>query len=327
MPTVEAATPRLVQRALESVVLAAPPQARVPATRAELIAVAESDYDARLVAIDRDQIRDIFSPAVDAGATAIQLEGNVASSAVDCLAYLLTVTAINYRCWRRGAGGVVRYQRGGKVGRPALWEAFSAAWGLDDPAPQRLRAALAQRGMHGVFGDIPDPAGRQKILDEMLGAGAVDTFCATVVRQGRLLEKVTVDDASALARRFPVAFADRYLMKAQLALALFSGCARHAGISHDATNLTALADEDAPRILRSLGVLKYASEVAEAVDAWQLLPIGSAAERAIRAATILACEEVAAHTGRTAIEVDSLLRLSRDVDSAAPFHLTETTAY
>jgi len=133
-----------------------------------------------------------------------------------------------------------------------------------------------------------------------------------------------VADASAWLDAFPTAFADRYLIKAQFALAMFSGCARRAGISHDAANLTAFADDQAPRILRTLGVLRYAQEVADAVDAWQLLASESAVERAIRAATILACEEIAAHTGRTAVDVDGLLRLSQDVDSTTPFHLTET---
>jgi len=50
-------------------------------------------------------------------------------------------------------------------------------------APDRLRAALAERGINGVFGNISDPAGRQKILDEILGGRSVDTFCATVIRQ------------------------------------------------------------------------------------------------------------------------------------------------
>jgi len=327
MPTIEARTPSTVQNVVEPVAPAASVQAPIPATRAELIAIAEADYDARLVAIDRALIRDIFSPANDAGATATQLEGKVASSAVDCLSYLLILTAIDYRCWQQEEGVIVRYHHQGKVGRSALWAAFSTAWGLDDLAPDRLRAALAERGINGVFGNISDPAGRQKILDEILGGRSVDTFCATVIRQGRLLEKVTVADASALARRFPTAFADRYLIKAQFALAMFSGCARRAGISHDAANLTAFADDQAPRILRTLGVLRYAQEVADAVEAWQLLASESAVERAIRAATILACEEIAAHTGRTAVDVDGLLRLSQDVDSTAPFHLTETTSY
>jgi hypothetical protein len=298
-----------------------------PANRAGLIAIAESDYAPRLVGIERDRISDIFWTLDYLAPTVVQLEGKVASNAAGSLAFLLIVSAINYQFWRRKAGAIVRYHHAGKIGAQALWEAFSSAWGLDDATPDRFRAALAERGVSGVFGDIPDLAGRKKILDEMLFERAVETFCATVIRQGRLLQRVTVADASALARRFPIAFGDPYLKKAQLALAMFSACARGAGISHDAANLTALANYRLPRVLRALGVLRYSNDVAGAVDARHLLPAGSAAERAIRAATILACEEIAAHTGKTAADVEILLWSSRDASSTAPFHLTETTWY
>jgi hypothetical protein len=299
----------------------------IPATRAELIAIAESDYAPGLVGIRRDRISDIFWPLGEVEPRVIQVGGRAASNAAGSLAFLLIVTAINYQLWQRKAGAIVRYHHAAETGAPALWGACSSAWGLEDPTPDQFRAALAEGGIVGVFGDIPVPAGRKKILDEILSERAVDTFCATVIRQGLLLQRVTVADARAIAQRFPIAFADPYLVKAQLALAMFSACARGAGISHDAANLTAFADYRIPWVLRALGILRYSKDVADAVDSWHLLPTRSAAERAVRAATILACEEIAAHTGRTAVDVDLLLWASQEVSSTAPFHLTETTSY
>jgi len=300
----------------------------IAASRAELIAIAESDHAPRLVGIDRDRISDIFWSFDNVGPTVVRLEGKVASNAAHCLAYLVIANAINYQFWQRKENALVRYHHARKTGAQALWEAFADAWGPDDATPGRFQAALVERGIKGVFGDIPDAIGREKILDEIFAGRAVETFCATVVQQGRLTERVSVADASALARRFPTAFADPYLTKAQRALAMFSACARGAGISHDAANLTALADHRVPRALRALGVLRYSKEVADPVDARHLLPAGSAAERAIRAATILACEEIAAHTGKSAADVEVLLWSSQDaISAAAPFHLTETTRY
>ena len=91
--------------------------------------------------------------------------------------------------------------------------------------------------------------------------------------------------------------------------------------------LTAMADYQVPRVLRALGVLEYCPSLADRINRHDLLEEGGPEELAIRAATIIACEAIAAHTGGTSADIDNLLWLSQDIAGDAPFHLTETPLY
>jgi len=88
-----------------------------------------------------------------------------------------------------------------------------------------------------------------------------------------------------------------------------------------------MADYQVPRVLRALGVLEYCPSLADRINRHDLLEEGGPEELAIRAATIIACEAIAAHTGGTSADIDNLLWLSQDIAGDAPFHLTETRLY
>ena len=66
------------------------------------------------------------------------------------------------------------------------------------------------------------------------------------------------------------------------------------GAFHDISQLTMFADYRVPVVLRELGVLRYAQQLAAAVDARQELAAGSAEELEIRAATVVAIERLRA---------------------------------
>lgn len=102
---------------------------------------------------------------------------------------------------------------------------------------------------------------------------------------------------------------------------------RDTGIAVNVADLTAFADYQVPRVLRALGVLDYSPSLADRVDHHHLLEEGGQEELSIRAATIIACEAIAAHTGGTSADIDNLLWLSQDIAGETPFHLTETRWY
>ncbi|MPN62756.1 hypothetical protein SDC9_210509 [bioreactor metagenome] len=138
---------------------------------------------------------------------------------------------------------------------------------------------------------------------------------------------MTVAQAAGLAAIFPLAFDDPYLKKAQLALSMIAAFLRSTGNDVGAEDLTAFADYQVPRVLRGLGVLAYSTSLADKVDQRILLTENGQEELSIRAATVLACEAIAAHTGGTSADIDNLLWLSQDIAGETPFHLTETRWY
>lgn len=102
----------------------------------------------------------------------------------------------------------------------------------------------------------------------------------------------------------------------------------------DLDQLTAFADYKVPQILREMGVLEYAEELASTVDSRTRIPAGHRMEVEIRAATIIACDMLVAslrQIGReiTAAELDwQLWSLSQSLGGESrPYHLTETIYY
>ncbi|MDK9702531.1 MAG: queuosine salvage family protein [Sulfuritalea sp.] len=293
--------------------------------RRALLQRANDDYRPGLVMIDAERVRAIQWEASGADAMVIRINGPAGTSPSSALPFLVAMTSINYRFWdRQRDGTLTRYRHLGKTGARALWLAFEHAWG-------ESVAEFAQGFQHGHlwdwFGAIPDPESRATILCEVLTNNWLREVCAEIEREIDATGTVQVGQARLLADAFPAAFGDPYLKKAQLALAAYAGYLRSLARPVNTSDLTAMADYQVPRVLRALGMLSYSPELSRRVDGGELLAPDSAEENAIRAATIIACEAIAAQVGGTAADVDNLLWQSQDVAGEARFHLTETTWY
>lgn len=94
-----------------------------------------------------------------------------------------------------------------------------------------------------------------------------------------------------------------------------------------ALDVTAAAVYQLPKVLRTLGILRYSEILAQSVDSETPIAKEGAEERAIRAATIIACDLLATHFGCSIAEVDFWLWLNRNQSHDAKFHLTFTSAY
>lgn len=106
------------------------------------------------------------------------------------------------------------------------------------------------------------------------------------------------------------------------------------GAFHDLGQLTAFADYKVPQILREMGVLVYAADLADIVDSRTRITSGSRMEVEIRAGTIVACDRLVSalrKDGRdvTSAELDwHLWSLSQSLGAQSrPYHLTETIYY
>lgn len=99
--------------------------------------------------------------------------------------------------------------------------------------------------------------------------------------------------------------------------------------SIDLSTLTAFADYKLPQILRAYGVLQYAPALAACVDQQVFLPANGPEEIAIRAATIVAVDQIAKQAGMRACDVDAALWIESQtsVGQMAPYHRVLTTAY
>ena len=299
-----------------------------PFDRYSLIRLAEEQYDPSLVMIDSHRISGIPWPADSASPMTLQVPESVAGNEKSAVSFLLAMTSINYRFWYRAPGGALgRYSHMGKTGARALWTAFEAAWGPTVHNGSALAKRLHADEFTILFGHMPDRAGRLAILGELLAHDKLSAATELLLADIHAHRKVTVAQAAGLAAIFPLAFDDPYLKKAQLALSMIAAFLRSTGLDVGAEGLTAFADYQVPRVLRGLGVLAYSPSLADKVD--QRIPLAENGheERTIRAATILACEAIAAHTGGTSADIDNLLWLSQDIAGDAPFHLTETRWY
>ena len=128
----------------------------------------------------------------------------------------------------------------------------------------------------------------------------------------------------------------RILKRAQITVVDIAGSLSESGLGkfNDIAHLTAFADYKIPQILRALGVMVYASELAERVDQRRLLDPGSAEEVEIRATMVWAVELIRQELERLgrsyrAFELDWFLwYLSQSPDiSRQPYHRTRTIFY
>lgn len=97
----------------------------------------------------------------------------------------------------------------------------------------------------------------------------------------------------------------------------------------DLSTLTGFADYKLPQILRAYGVLQYGPALAACVDQQIFLPTNGPQEIAIRAATIVAVDQIAKRAHMRACDVDAALWLESQthVGHLAPYHRVLTTAY
>jgi hypothetical protein len=94
----------------------------------------------------------------------------------------------------------------------------------------------------------------------------------------------------------------------------------------DVDRLTVFADNLLPHVLRAEGVLRYAPELAERVDAGVELEAGEEMEREIRACTVHACEGIAARLGVPPRTLDNWL-WNRGLELGGRPHRTRTVYY
>lgn len=307
--------------------------ARVPVTKSDVIAVAWEWYDPSLVRINEDAIS-----SLDLDLSGLH-DGSMGRSALDRdwsadAAFAFALNAINYQFWDvKPESGFSRYAFEGLQGAVGMRHAFERAWrdsiGLFTKA--KAGRPLTLEDIYTIFGDIPAPQGRVDILNEIFlprglnSNSPVYDLANEILNDAVSIQNFTTVHAHRMAEVFPLSFADHVLKKAQLAISEVWLQGKDRGFDYTC-DLTAFADYQIPNVLRAMGVLDYSDALGKKIDRCEEIFEGSAEERAIRGASILAVEKIATIKGAPVASVDHYI-WARRKEAKTPFHLTFTTAY
>ena len=238
--------------------------------------------------------------------------------------YVLVLDTLNFSFWGSGRG----YWQLAE----SLRDAFDAGDPLWEPA--RL-LELDEAGLTAVIGAFPIPERRLAALHELarLAEREADGSLAGLVTPSapELAEFLSRNLESFRDVSIYGDFEVPLLKRAQIAAADLWGSGALG--FEDVDQLTCFADYKLPQALRHLGALEYSPHLARRVDDWVELDPGSPEEVEIRAATVVAVEELRdrlAARGRhlTAVEVDWLLwDYSQGLFPVRPYHRTRTVFY
>lgn len=198
---------------------------------------------------------------------------------------------------------------------------------------------------HVLRGNVEIPMFQERLdILRQVGRTLAAEFDGSFVNLIHAAEKDAVALVRLLVARFPsfddVATLDGHALafhkRAQLAVAMlyeaFDG--RGLGDLRRVDELTAFADYKLPQVLRGLGILRYAPDLAGRVDRRETLAASSREEVEIRAATVWACELmrralVSRFPGVMALHIDYWLWHEGQVKRQAirPYHRTRTIYY
>lgn len=281
-------------------------------SRKDIINIATDHYDPGLIAIDRDIIQyfDYASIMPPASELPVMPAG---CDTQEKIQFAITYAAQLFRLWRRKEDGTVSTMFNGQNASEAIAERLLRGWPIHRP--------------DHVFNGFSYPTARNAVLQETIaGSDCLKSIANHLLKTG-ISTGFTVADAAFLALAFPLSFRDMYLAKAQLALRLVAQVIAGALGQPVKTELTSRADNELPRVLRALGILRYSKELACKVDGGIALAKGDPAENVIRSSTILAMEEMAQTSGLSVELIDSALRTNSDIAGTAKFHLIDTNEY
>ena len=238
--------------------------------------------------------------------------------------YVILLDTLNFSFWGSGRG----YWQ--------LAEALRDAFDRGDPLwePERL-LSLDEAALTSLIGEFPIPDRRVAALHELARLAIRES-------NGDLVGLVppSAPELAGFLSRTLESFRDvsRYgelevplLKRAQIAAADLWGSGAFA--FDDVDQLTCFPDYKLPQALRHLGAIEYSEHLGRKVDDWVELEPGSPEEVEIRAATVVAVEEIRdalAAGGRqlSAVEVDWMLwSLAQGLFPVRPYHRVRTVFY
>lgn len=283
------------------------------------------DYNKNIVAINEDILPHL---------TISQEQKNIlAHNEIDALKdknvkestrFLIALNSINYQFWDIENGNFIRYQNKGKVGALGSFEGFVSLYQYLDKHDFDINL-INKESIEEHFGNIPDKDRRIIILREAFDNIKFEQVF-NVIEHHIQTEKIDVNLAEKIAHIMPISYEDPYLKKIQLALYEVAQIYVDKGTQVEC-DITVAADYQIPKVLEGMGVLKYSPELSKKIDSFELIEENSKEEKALRAATIIACENISEVHNISIPALDRLLWLARNDFKNKNFHLTRTSNY
>jgi hypothetical protein len=277
-----------------------------------------------------DEALEVRLGSLDAAAAALaeravpRWDGRRHYSGERIVEYVLVLDTLNFSFWGSGRG----YWQLAE----SLRDAFAAGDPLWEPA--RL-LELDEAGLTALIGEFPIPDLRVAALHELARLAEREAAGSLA----GLVPPSAPELAGFLSRNLE-SFRDvstygdfevPLLKRAQIAAADLWGS--NAVRFDDVDQLTCFADYKLPQALRHLGALEYSAHLGRKVDDWVELDPGSPEEVEIRAATVVAVDQLRdrlAAGGRhhMSVEVDWMLwDYSQGLFPVRPYHRTRTVYY
>lgn len=238
--------------------------------------------------------------------------------------YILGQQSINFQYWNLDENNnYVRYTNGDDYGAVAAYKGYDKLF--QEIITGKKITDFTFSDLISFFGNIPNLTGRYQNLKESLNI--VNFELAYAVLESDMANNQLVDSNTAkkIAEIMPESFGDPYLKKIQLA---FFEIFELMKIKYPRLQLdvTVAADYQIPKVLNGLSILEYSNGLKNKIRNHIILYEGSEEEKAIRSASILACEEISKYHNIPIPLLDKYLWEERN-KFTENFHLTITKRY
>ncbi len=239
--------------------------------------------------------------------------------------YILGLHSINFQYWDHSTVGFYRYSKGDKTGAPAAYDGYEQLYNSLIKDRKQI-STFIPNDLFPYFGNIPEKNSRLINLQECLNRTKFSLAYKAImedVEKNNLIDTVT---AQKVADILPNSYSDPYLKKIQLA---FFEIHELLKIKYPRLeiDLTVAADYQIPKVLEAMGILTYSKELKSKIENHTLINVDSPEERAIRSASILACEDIVKKHNISIPYLDKYLWENRNQFGHFNFHLTKTTRY
>ncbi len=239
--------------------------------------------------------------------------------------YILGLHSINFQYWDVSPQNVFsRYSHEGKIGAVAAYEGYQKLYKSIILSNKPIDS-LTHELMRNFFGSIPNLHSRILILKESLNKTLFELAYQVIMNDVIKHSLIDTNTAQKLADILPKSYSDPFLKKIQLALFEVYELLKFKYPTLQ-VDLTVAADYQIPKVLNFLGVISYNESISNKIGNKTLIVEDSKEEMSIRAAAIIACEEISKFHQLPTGYVDKYLWEQRN-NTTNNFHLTKTNRY
>ncbi len=240
----------------------------------------------------------------------------------EMILYFLLINSINHKFWEIKNGKIIRYENNGNVGAIAMGKGISQ-WILSEGSIEAFfKNKKRKSDLDNYLGEIPGAQMRLEIINE-------------VILKGKEIQKIIIKKmkngfgiklAQDISEHLSLGYKDVFLKKAQLALFMMATHFKNEKSMHISECLTSFPDYQIPKVLEGLGFIEYSESLKKHINDGVLIEKNSKEEIGLRAASVLAIEEISKMTKVSSVEIDLVLWSMR-TEIKANFHLSDTTCY